>query len=81
MEFCFNFFVNSNHSHNSNMVKDKYAKALVYDKLVFYSVISNYRTLSKLGLIKKTGTGLGRGLLMGGEELMNVLGVGALLLG
>ena len=29
MEFCFNFFVNStNHSHNSNMVKDKYAKAL-----------------------------------------------------
>ncbi len=28
MEFCFNSFVNSNHSHNSNMVKDKYAKAL-----------------------------------------------------
>ena len=28
MEFCFNFFVNSNHSHNSNMVKDKYVKAL-----------------------------------------------------
>ena len=28
MEFCFNFFVNSNHSHNSSMVKDKYAKAL-----------------------------------------------------
>jgi len=28
MEFCFNFFVNSNHSHNSNMVKDKHAKAL-----------------------------------------------------
>ena len=28
MEFCFNFFVDSNHSHNSNMVKDKYAKAL-----------------------------------------------------
>ena len=28
MEFCFKFFVDSNHSHNSNMVKDKYAKAL-----------------------------------------------------
>jgi len=28
MKFCFNFFVDSNHSHNSNMVKDKYAKAL-----------------------------------------------------
>jgi len=24
----FQFFVDSNHSHNSNMVKDKYAKAL-----------------------------------------------------
>ena len=28
MEFCFNLFVNSNHSNNSNMVKDKYVKAL-----------------------------------------------------
>jgi len=28
MEFCFNFLVDSNHSHNSNMVKDKYVKAL-----------------------------------------------------
>ncbi len=53
----------------------------IYLKLVFYSVISNYRTLSKLGLIKKTGTGAGEGLLPGGEELPNVLGVGSVLFG
>jgi len=37
--------------------------------------------LSKLGLIKKTGTGAGEGLLPGGEELPNVLGVGSVLFG
>jgi len=52
-----------------------------YLKLVFYSVISNYRTLSKLGLIKKTGTGAVEGSLLSGEELTNVLGVGPALLG
>ena len=28
MEFCSIFFIDSNHSHNSNMMKDKHAKAL-----------------------------------------------------
>ena len=54
---------------------------IIYLKLVFYSVISNYRTLSKLGLIKKTGTGAVEGSLPSGEELTNVLGVGPALLG
>jgi len=37
--------------------------------------------LSKLGLIKKTGTGAVEGSLPSGEELTNVLGVGLALLG
>jgi len=35
----------------------------------------------KLGLIKKTGTGAGKGLLVGWEELTNVMGVGVMLFG
>jgi len=34
-----------------------------------------------LGLIKKTSTGVGKGLLLGLEELAKVLGVGATLSG
>jgi len=45
----------------------------IYDKLVFYSVISNYRTAYALGLIKKTRTVSDTLVLAGLEKLTNVL--------
>jgi len=45
----------------------------IYDKLFFYSVISNYQTAYTLGLIKKTCTILETDLLAGHEKLSNVL--------
>jgi len=53
----------------------------IYWKLVFYSVISNYRTKWGQGLIKKTGTVAGESLLPGWEKKTDVLIVGALLFG
>jgi len=44
-----------------------------YDKLVFYNVISNYRTVYSLDLIKKTHTVSETLLLVGLEKLTNVL--------
>jgi len=48
-----------------------------YEKLVFYSVISNYRTAYSLGLIKKTRTVSGTDVLTGWKKLSNVLAVGS----
>ncbi len=45
----------------------------LYDKHVFYSVISNYWTAYSLGLIKKTRTVSETLLLAGLEKLTNVL--------
>ena len=50
------------------------------DKILFYSVISSYRTKWELSIIKKTGTVSGRVGLSGGKEIPNILGVESLLL-
>ena len=49
---------------------------MIYEKLVFYSVISNYRTAYSLGLIKKTCTVSGTDVLTGWKKMSNVLTVG-----
>jgi len=61
--------------------KGKKLKRRFYLKLLFYSIISNYWTLWKLGLIKKTGTVVGEGLLTGWEKCSNVLVLSSLLFG
>jgi len=60
------------HVRNGNDIGRWYA--LFFDKLLFYSVISNYRTSWLLGLIKKTRTVAGTNLLSGWKKLANVLG-------
>jgi len=52
----------------------------ILDKLVFYSVITSYRTRWGLGKIKKTRTVLVRGRLSQWEKVPDVLGVESVLL-
>jgi len=53
---------------------------LIFDKLLFYSVISSYRTKWELSIIKKTRTVSGRGGLSGGKEIPDILSIESVLL-
>jgi len=54
---------------------------MIYDKLLFYSVISNYLTVFALGLIRKTRTVTETELLTGLKKLTYVLCVDSDLFG